>query len=177
RFEVVYAGGVPAWSLWARVEAPAPALPVPPTTFRRSWRLPPGVRPLGDRRQLRVPGPGEGFGPADGERRPADLFRLAGSPAHLWAAPAGAGGPGQGPAPPPGRPPGGRAGPGGALTARGGPPRGGARPGGGPPGAGGGGGGAPGRPGGGGGGPAGPPGPCPGRSGGWWSCSRPPRCY
>jgi hypothetical protein len=89
-FEVVYGGGVPAWALWARVEAPAPSLPVPPITFRRSWRLPPGVRPLGDWRQRRVPGPGEGFGPADGVHRPADLFRLAGSSAPPWAAPAGA---------------------------------------------------------------------------------------
>jgi hypothetical protein len=61
RFEIVYdtdppAGG--AWLPWSTVEAPAPVLPVPALTFRRTWRLPPGVDPAPDGRQRRLPGPG-----------------------------------------------------------------------------------------------------------------------
>jgi hypothetical protein len=76
RFEVVYATAGPRWALWARVRAPAPRLPVAPASFRRLWRLPPGVRPLTDAGQRRLPGPGEGSPGAAAARRPADLFRL-----------------------------------------------------------------------------------------------------
>jgi hypothetical protein len=62
-FELVYAsaGGGPWWSPWARLEAPAPKLPVPAASFRQTWRLPPGVVPLGQRLR-RLPdarGPGD----------------------------------------------------------------------------------------------------------------------
>ncbi|MCC6418931.1 MAG: hypothetical protein IT429_11910 [Gemmataceae bacterium] len=65
-FEVVYAtaSGWAWWSPWAALHAPAPRLPVPPAAFRRTWRLPPGVRPLGASVQ-RLPDP---FGP--GNRQP-----------------------------------------------------------------------------------------------------------
>jgi hypothetical protein len=76
RFEVVYATDGPRWALWAEVRAPAPELPVPPASFRRYWRLPPGVRPLTDAGEVRLPGPGEGTAGAAAARRPADLFRL-----------------------------------------------------------------------------------------------------
>jgi hypothetical protein len=75
RFEVLYATGGPSWALWARVEAPAPAPPVPPVLFRRTWRLPPGVTPLFDAGLRRLPGPGEA-GAAGPPPRPDDLFRL-----------------------------------------------------------------------------------------------------
>src|SRR5581483_4789811 len=55
RFEVVYTSDAGGGLLWQRLEAPAPQLPVPPTTFRRTWHLPPGVLPLSDRRQQRLP--------------------------------------------------------------------------------------------------------------------------
>jgi hypothetical protein len=92
RFEVVYTSAAGGGLLWQRLEAPAPQLPVPPTTFRRTWRLPPGVVPLSDRRQQRLPGAGvfavgEAPGPADVPRGPADLFRLPGLP-RPWPAPA-----------------------------------------------------------------------------------------
>jgi hypothetical protein len=76
RFEVVYATAGPRWALWAEVRAPAPRLPVPPASFRRLWRLPPGARPLTDAGQRRLPGPGEGSPGAAAARGPADLFRL-----------------------------------------------------------------------------------------------------
>jgi hypothetical protein len=87
RFEVVYTTRSGPGLLWARLEAPAPRLPVPPTTFRRTWRLPPGMTPLLDSTQQRLPGAGEneGFGR---RRGPADLFRLPGLP-RPWPAPAG----------------------------------------------------------------------------------------
>ncbi|HYT90006.1 MAG TPA: hypothetical protein VEL76_14970, partial [Gemmataceae bacterium] len=48
RFELVYAADDvwPSWAPWARLTAPVPELPVLPTSFYRTWRLPPGVTPL-----------------------------------------------------------------------------------------------------------------------------------
>ena len=47
-FEVLYVGegdGL-TWPGWARLEAPAPQLPIPPLSVRRRWRLPPGMEPM-----------------------------------------------------------------------------------------------------------------------------------
>lgn len=57
RYEVVYAVDRPAWTLWSRLEAPAPSLPLElkPLTFRRAWLLAPGVAPL-QGSQRRLPG-------------------------------------------------------------------------------------------------------------------------
>jgi hypothetical protein len=57
-FEVVYALDRPGWSLWTRLEAPEPGLPLElkPRAFRRTWRLAPGVAPLLGT-QDRLPGP------------------------------------------------------------------------------------------------------------------------
>jgi hypothetical protein len=87
RFEVVYTTQAGSGLLWARLEAPAPQLPVRPTTFRRTWRLPPGVTPLSDGRQQRLPGAGGADSIAQ-RWAPADLFRLGGLP-RPWPAPAG----------------------------------------------------------------------------------------
>jgi hypothetical protein len=56
--EVVYALESPGWSLWARLEAPEPGLPLElkPRAVRRTWRLAPGVAPLLGT-QDRLPGP------------------------------------------------------------------------------------------------------------------------
>ncbi len=86
RFEVVYTSDAGGGLLWQRLEAPAPQLPVPPTTFRRTWHLPPGVLPLSDRRQQRLPGAGGDEGSDDDPRGPDDLFYLPGLP-HPWPAP------------------------------------------------------------------------------------------
>jgi hypothetical protein len=59
RFTVVYATDVPAWRLWARLEASAPVLPVRTVAFRRVWHLPPGLAPLAEGAYQRLPGPGE----------------------------------------------------------------------------------------------------------------------
>ncbi len=58
-FEIVYAPteAGPAGAPWARLEAPAPVLPVPPLTFRRTWQLPAGLVPVGDESLHRLPGP------------------------------------------------------------------------------------------------------------------------
>jgi hypothetical protein len=61
RFEVVYDTEAPpasVWKPWATIEAPAPVLPVPALTFRRTWRLPPGIEPIPDGRQRNLPGAG-----------------------------------------------------------------------------------------------------------------------
>jgi hypothetical protein len=64
RFEVIYdtASSGSAWLPWITLEAPAPVLPVPALTFRRTWRLPPGVDPIPDGRQRRIPGAGGALG-------------------------------------------------------------------------------------------------------------------
>jgi hypothetical protein len=48
-FELLYAApdGGAGWWPWARLTADAPRLPVEPACVRRTWRLPPGVVPLG----------------------------------------------------------------------------------------------------------------------------------
>jgi len=48
RFEVIYASTAHhlSWPPWGELSAPAPQLPVAPTCFRRTWRLPPGLVPL-----------------------------------------------------------------------------------------------------------------------------------
>jgi hypothetical protein len=65
QFELVYAspGSGPWWSPWSALHAPPPRLPVPATSLRRTWRLPPGVVPLGqDVRRLP-----DSLGPSDRE--------------------------------------------------------------------------------------------------------------
>src|SRR5262249_10328464 len=64
-FELIYAteGEWPWWSPWAELGAAEPRLPVPPSSFRRTWRLPPGVVPLGTAAR-RLPDP---LAPADRE--------------------------------------------------------------------------------------------------------------
>jgi hypothetical protein len=62
QFEVVYDTDAPAVSFWNPrlvIDTPAPVLPVAALTVRRSWRLPPGLEPIPDGRQRRVPGAGE----------------------------------------------------------------------------------------------------------------------
>jgi hypothetical protein len=58
-FEILYATRAEASTRtpWSRLEAPAPALPVAPVLFRRTWRLPPGVLPLARGGLRRLPGP------------------------------------------------------------------------------------------------------------------------
>jgi hypothetical protein len=58
-FEVLYAteGAVGRWTPWSRLEAPLPELPVLPLEVRRTWRLPPGMAPLGSSVR-RLPEPG-----------------------------------------------------------------------------------------------------------------------
>lgn len=76
RFEVVYNSST-HWSVFARVRSPAPILPIAgPISFRRAWRLPPGVSPMFDGQHRRLPGPGEGSEPRPPGRWPTDLFRL-----------------------------------------------------------------------------------------------------
>ncbi len=87
RFEVVYTSQAGSGLLWTRLEAAVPRLPVPPTTFRRTWRLPPGVTPLFGGRQQRLPGPGDALGPDEAGRVPAELFRLGGL-SRPWSGPA-----------------------------------------------------------------------------------------
>jgi hypothetical protein len=60
RFEIVYdtRATSAAWLPWTTYEAPAPVLPVAASTFRRTWRLPPGSDPIPDGRLQRVPGQG-----------------------------------------------------------------------------------------------------------------------
>jgi hypothetical protein len=55
RFELVYETDGPRGWLWSRLEVPAPGLPLPPLTFLRRWRLPPGVVPLHDGRLRPLP--------------------------------------------------------------------------------------------------------------------------
>lgn len=57
RYEVVYATDGPAGWPWARLEAPAPELPLAPLVFFRRWRLPPGLVPLRDGRFRPLPSP------------------------------------------------------------------------------------------------------------------------
>ncbi len=62
RFEIVYDTDAPpgaSWRPWFTASGPAPVLPVPPLSFRRTWRLPPGVAPVPDSWQRRLPGSGE----------------------------------------------------------------------------------------------------------------------
>jgi hypothetical protein len=72
--KIVYVRDHASGSLWARLEAPAPALPTEPLLFRRIWRLPPAVRPLLDHRLAPLPGAS-----AENERlqaRTDELFEL-----------------------------------------------------------------------------------------------------
>ena len=57
RLEIVYTSPLdwPIWALSAALEAPAPQLPVAPVSFRRTWRLPPGVAPLTEASVRRLP--------------------------------------------------------------------------------------------------------------------------
>jgi hypothetical protein len=69
RLELIYVMDGPSWNLWMRLEAPVqessglvsarpwePELPVRPTAFRHTWRLPPGIVPLLDQRFRQLPG-------------------------------------------------------------------------------------------------------------------------
>jgi hypothetical protein len=57
RYEIIYATDGPGRRLWARLESPAPVLPLPPLAFLRRWRLPPGLLPLEDGRVRPLPSP------------------------------------------------------------------------------------------------------------------------
>jgi hypothetical protein len=85
RIEIVYETTGGAWSLWSRLEAPAPQLPVQPVNLRRTWRLPPDVSPLSGGRFRRTPGPGEGSEPAVVDGRPLELLRLPLSRPRPWS--------------------------------------------------------------------------------------------
>jgi hypothetical protein len=56
RFEIVYVTELPPWSIWARLEAPAPELPVRSLAFRRVWRLPGEVDAVSAAALQRLPG-------------------------------------------------------------------------------------------------------------------------
>jgi hypothetical protein len=65
RVELIYAADCATWRLWTRVDPPLneqaqpfgkPELPVRLLSFRRTWRLPPGVVPLFPERFQRLPG-------------------------------------------------------------------------------------------------------------------------
>jgi len=56
RFEIVYVTEVPPWTMWTRLEAPAPELPVRSLAFRRIWRLPDNVDPVAAGTLQRLPG-------------------------------------------------------------------------------------------------------------------------
>lgn len=75
RLELAYETTGGAWSLWSRLVAPAPVLPVQPVGLRRTWRLPPGVSPLAGGWLRRIPGPGEGEEPPVLDGRPLELLR------------------------------------------------------------------------------------------------------
>jgi hypothetical protein len=77
-FEVLYTTPMPGGWLVTSVAAPAPRLPIEPTTFHRTWRLPPEVVPLHGGRLQRLPETGTTSLPA--ERDVSDLFRLPGVP-------------------------------------------------------------------------------------------------
>jgi hypothetical protein len=57
RLEMVYTTPQewPGWRIAAVLNDPAPQLPVPPTSFKQTWRLSPGVAPLDAERFRRVP--------------------------------------------------------------------------------------------------------------------------
>jgi hypothetical protein len=57
RYEIIYATDGRGRLLWARLESPAPALPLSPLAFLRRWRLPPGQLPLEDGRVRPLPSP------------------------------------------------------------------------------------------------------------------------
>ncbi len=86
RFELLYAspGGGSGWPPWADLHAPVPHLPVPASSLRRTWRLPPGVVPLGHGVR-RLPDP---LGP--GDREPWwDPLRRAWRAGRAWLAAVG----------------------------------------------------------------------------------------
>jgi hypothetical protein len=87
QIEMVYETTTAAWSLWSRLAAPAPQLPVEPIELRRTWRLPPGVSPLSHKRHRRLPGPGEGSEPALVDNRPLELLRLPLARPRPWSVP------------------------------------------------------------------------------------------
>lgn len=78
-FEVVYVTSGPQGLLADRLGAPAPRLPIEPTSFRRTWRLPPGVVPLRDTGHHRLPGAGGPWSSAT-VHCAADLFQVPGVP-------------------------------------------------------------------------------------------------
>jgi hypothetical protein len=86
RVEVVYTTALPAWTLWATLDAPAPGLPVRSLSFRRAWHLPPELAPLTPGALQLLPSPGPADGGAGGEPRlPAGLPLLALGAAEDWA--------------------------------------------------------------------------------------------
>jgi hypothetical protein len=66
RFEIAYAQDEPSWRMWTHVETPPSILPVAPISFRRTWRLPPGVVPLLDTRYRCLPSVGHDQADDDG---------------------------------------------------------------------------------------------------------------
>jgi hypothetical protein len=60
--ELVYTSANPlaTWPVWANLESPPPRLPITPLSFRRTWRLAPGLLPFfQSSRQVRLDPPGQ----------------------------------------------------------------------------------------------------------------------
>jgi hypothetical protein len=73
-YEIIYATDGSGRGLWARLESPAPVLPLPPLAFERRWRLPPGVLPMRDDRVRALPSPDAA--PDERARGPKDFGAL-----------------------------------------------------------------------------------------------------
>jgi hypothetical protein len=56
-FEIAYALPAPGRRFWARLDVPAPVLPLRTAAFRRTWCLPPGLVPLDEGKFVRLPRP------------------------------------------------------------------------------------------------------------------------
>ncbi|MBY0522421.1 MAG: hypothetical protein K2R98_03445 [Gemmataceae bacterium] len=56
RYEVAYTTETPTWSVWSRLESPAPAPTVRVLAFRRTWSLPADVTPVASKSLRRLPG-------------------------------------------------------------------------------------------------------------------------
>jgi hypothetical protein len=78
RFEIVYSSELPAWRLWTTLKAPVPSLPLErKIAFRRTWRLPTNVVPLGDGSVARLSTTAEG--------KNAPIYQRHGPVAADWA--------------------------------------------------------------------------------------------
>jgi hypothetical protein len=57
QFAVLYVSAGDLGRLWGRLQAAAPEAPLEPLAFRRVWRLPAGLTPVGHSSLVRLPGP------------------------------------------------------------------------------------------------------------------------